>query len=97
MQKIRWFFLILAIILTLAAIFQNNQNAEIHLLWLKRTLPLSMLLLTTSAIGFLFGAVVTASMLRSHRKHKEAAAKTNSHHPNPGKPIESIPPKSAAD
>ena len=88
MQKIRWFFLILAIVLTLAAILQNNQTTDIHLLWLKRTLPLSMLLLTTSVIGFLFGALITASMLRSHRKKKEAAAKANSAQHEPTKRAE---------
>jgi len=75
MQKIRWFFLILAIAVMLAAMLQNNHDTNINLLWLEQTMPLSVLLLVTSAICFLLGAVVTASMLRSHRKKKEAAAR----------------------
>jgi len=75
MQKIRWFFLILAIAVMLAAVLQNNHETKINLLWLEQTMPLSVLLLVTSAIGFLLGAVVTAAMLRSRRKKKEAATK----------------------
>ena len=75
MQKIRWFFLILAIVITLAAMLQNQQVTEVSLFWLKQTMPLSMLLLASVTIGFLFGSLTTASMLRSHRKKKEAAAK----------------------
>ncbi len=89
MQKIRWFFLILAIAITLAAMLQNNQETEISLLWLERTMPLSILLLTSTAIGFLFGSLMTASMLRSRRKKKEAAAKPVAKQTAPEKPAES--------
>ena len=68
MQKIRWFFLILVIVLVLVVVLQNNQEAEIHLLLHEQTLPLSVLLLSTTAVGFLFGALMTASMLRGGRK-----------------------------
>lgn len=72
MQKIRWFLLILVIVLVLVVVLQNNQQAEIHLLLHQRTLPLSIMLLSTAAIGFLFGALMTAFMLR---RGKKAAAK----------------------
>ncbi len=85
MQKIRWFFLILAIAITLAAMLQNNQETEISLFWLERTIPLSILLLASTAIGFLFGSIMTASMLRSRRKKREAAAKQT----KPEKPADS--------
>ena len=75
MQKIRWFFSILAIALMLAAMLQNNEAVDVKLLWFVRSAPLSLLLIATTTIGFLFGALMTASMLRSQRKRKEAAAK----------------------
>ena len=68
MQKIRWFFLIAVIVLVLVVALQNNHQTQVHLLLHERSLPLSMLLLSTTAIGFLFGALITASMLRSGRK-----------------------------
>lgn len=67
MQKIRWFFLIVGIILALAMALQNNELTDIKLLWLSRQLPLSVLLVVASAIGFLFGALITALMLRSRK------------------------------
>lgn len=85
MQKIRWFFSILAIALMLAAMLQNNQEVTVKLLWLQRSTPLSVLLIATTIIGFLFGALMTASMLRSHRKRKEAAAKQASKQPESAK------------
>ena len=71
MQKIRWFFLIVGIVLVLALVVQNIGSATVHLLWLKPQLPLSVLMLSTTAIGFLFGALMTASMLRSRKKTKD--------------------------
>ncbi len=75
MQKIRWASLIFVIVLVLVVALQNNQEAQVHLLLHERTLPLSMLLLSTAAIGFLFGALMTASMLRSGKKTAEKKAK----------------------
>ena len=72
MQKIRWFFLILAIVLVIAIAVQNNRLEAVHLFWLETPeMPLSVLLLSTSGIGFLLGALVTASMLRSRRKKEK--------------------------
>jgi uncharacterized integral membrane protein len=80
MQKIRWFFLILAIILAIDLALENNELTAIHLFWLQTPeMPLSVLLLSTIGIGFLLGALLTASMLRIRRKkEKERQAKADS-------------------
>ena len=67
MQKIRWFLLIVVIVLALVIVLQNNHDAEVHLLLHEQSLPLSVLLFSTTAIGFLFGALMTATMLRRSR------------------------------
>ncbi len=64
MQKIRWFFLVLAIVVVLVAAFQNNASTDLQLFFFKRSLPLSLLLLSATAIGFLIGALTTVWMLR---------------------------------
>lgn len=72
MQKIRWFFLILAIVAAITLAVQNNQLASIHLFWLETgEMPLSVLLLSTAGIGFVLGAIMTATMLRSRRKKEK--------------------------
>jgi uncharacterized integral membrane protein len=71
MQKIRWFFLILIAVMTLAMVFQNQAKVEIQLLFWKQSLPLSVLLISTTTIGFLLGALLTASMLRKRKKKKQ--------------------------
>ena len=72
MQKIRWFFLILAIVLAIDMVLENTELTAIHLFWLQTPeMPLSVLLLSTAGIGFLFGAIMTASMLRSRRKKEK--------------------------
>ena len=54
MQKIRWFFLILAIVLVIAMAVQNNELQSVSLFWLETPeMPLSVLLLSTTGIGFL--------------------------------------------
>ena len=75
MQKIRWFFLVVGIVLVLALALQNNDSATVTLLWLQQPMPLSVLMLSTTAIGFLCGALLTASMLRNRKKTKETAPK----------------------
>jgi len=73
MQKIRWFLLILIIALLLTAIWQNGDPTVIKLLNLEQEVPLSVLLISTIAIGFLFGALTTATMLRRGRRSKSPA------------------------
>ena len=76
MQKIRWFFLIAATVVALVLALQNNGPVEIQLLFLQQSLPLSMLMLSSTAVGFLLGALMTASMLRK-RKGKKAKSATS--------------------
>ena len=75
MQKIRWFFWILVIALVLVIALQNNDPTQFQLLLLDRTLPLSVLMLTATVIGFLIGCLTTAAMLRSRRSAAEKKAK----------------------
>lgn len=77
MQKIRWFFLIGAILVALAMILQNNEATELQLFFFRRSMPLSVILLSSVAIGFLAGALTTVLMLRRGKassKAKEKAA-----------------------
>lgn len=85
MQKIRWFFLVTAVVLALVLVFQNNDAVEIQLLFLRQSLPLSMLLLSSTAAGFLLGAVMTATMLRKrkHSKKAKSASKSGSRSQSP--------------
>lgn len=64
MQKIRWFLLIIAILLALTLTLQNNEGVPVRLLWMDREMPLSIMLASTTAVGFLVGALTTALMLR---------------------------------
>ncbi|QDT06367.1 hypothetical protein K227x_47760 [Rubripirellula lacrimiformis] len=96
MQKIRWFFLIVGIVLALAMALQNNEPADIRLLWLDAQFPLSVLLIVATAVGFLFGALLTASMLRSRKAaaKAKAAAKPESKpklEPSPSNPSTDSP------
>ena len=77
MQKIRWFFLIVLMVLAISLALQNNETTAFQLLWFKKTLPLSVLLLSGAGIGFLLGALSTASMLRSRRKKEKARNKAS--------------------
>ena len=84
MQKIRWFFLIVVIVLALVVVLQNNHTTDVHLLLHEQPLPLSVLLLSTTAIGFLFGALMTASMLHGRgRTATEKKAKKADPEPAP--------------
>ncbi|TWU60699.1 hypothetical protein Poly51_09800 [Rubripirellula tenax] len=71
MQKIRWFFLIVGILLALSMALQNNALTDVRLLWMDAAFPLSVLLVVSTAVGFLFGALVTASMLRNRKSTKK--------------------------
>lgn len=94
MQKIRWFLLILIIAFLLAVILLNSDPTDINLVIRKQSLPLSVLLIATLTLGFLFGALTTASMLRRDRRSKSPAkpAKTP-----PSATAEESPLNTAAD
>jgi uncharacterized integral membrane protein len=71
-QKIRWFVLLLGITLVLLLSLWNSAPVTLQFPFLAdRQLPLSVLIFTTFAIGFLFGALMTGWML--HRRKKQAS------------------------
>jgi uncharacterized integral membrane protein len=70
MQKIRWAILLLGIIVLLAAMIQNSENAQLKLFFYETQLPVSVLLLVTSAVSFLIGAITTGRMLKRSAKLK---------------------------
>ena len=65
LQKIRWFLLLVGILVVVIIAVQNSRSVEIDLLFFRGTYPLTLLLLGTSAASFLFGALMTGWMLRS--------------------------------
>ena len=69
-QKIRWILLLFGIVVAIAVAIQNNDAVDVKLLFFQATLSLSLLILVSAGIGFLFGALMTGMMLRS-RKRKE--------------------------
>jgi len=78
LQKIRWFLLLLGILLVVILAFQNNAPVELELLFFRGTYPLTLLLLATSAASFVFGSLMTFWMLRGKKKAetgKSAAVK----------------------
>ena len=89
MQKIRWFFLILAIVVALAVALQNNASTELQLFFFKRSLPLSVLLLSTTSVGFLMGALTTMLMLRRGKSAKAKGAKKAEPKPAPAEEMAS--------
>ena len=95
MHKIRWLFLILIAVFTLILVFQNQAPTEIQLIFWKHSLPLSLLLISTTTIGFLLGALLTASMLRQ-RKKKELKSRKQSPKPAIGKEKATNPSMKAA-
>lgn len=72
MQKIRWAILLLGVMVLLAAMIQNSENAPLQLFFYKTQLPISVLLLVTSAVSFLIGAITTGRMLKRSGKAKPA-------------------------
>ncbi len=69
MQRIRWFLLLFGIVVVLVLSLYNSEIITVQIPFAEdRDLPLSMLLLATSAISFVFGAIMTGWMLRGRRK-----------------------------
>ena len=67
MQKFRWSLLILAVVAALVLAIQNHDSTEIQLFFFKRSFPLSVLLVATTAIGFVMGVLTTALRRRRHK------------------------------
>ncbi|TWU24135.1 hypothetical protein Pla52o_20590 [Novipirellula galeiformis] len=75
MQKIRWFLLLLGIVIALVIAFQNNRNEEVNVLFFHGEVSLLLLIVTAVGVGFVFGAMMTYGMLRPK---KGAAKKSHS-------------------
>ena len=72
LQKIRWFFLLVGLTFVLLLMWGNSSPVTVKFPFVAdQQLPLSILIFTTSAASFVFGAIVTGWMLR--RRHKAAA------------------------
>jgi uncharacterized integral membrane protein len=95
MQRIRWFLLILGIIVLLVLGLANQTSVPVKMpLVFEAELPLAMLLAATSAISFVLGALLTGWMLRSRGKEKpekKEAAETTAAEPTPLDTAESNP------
>ena len=75
MQRIRWFLLVLGIIVLLVLGLANQTSVPVKMpLIFEAELPLSMLLVATSGISFVFGALMTGWMLRGRKEKTEKAA-----------------------
>ncbi len=75
LQKIRWFLLIIGVLVVLTIALQNDQPVPLELLFFRRELPLTLLLLATSGASFVFGALTTVWMLRTRSKTAPAKPK----------------------
>ena len=69
MQRIRWFLLLLGIIVLLVLSLANKDPVPVKVpLVFETEMPLSMLLIATSAMSFVLGALMTGWMLRNRGK-----------------------------
>ena len=79
-QKIRWFLLVVGILMVVTISLQNRTPTQLNLLLFESTMPLTLLLLATSAASFIFGALTTVWMLRrpkgGHSKSGKASKTT---------------------
>jgi len=75
MQKIRWIILLIGVVILLTAMIQNSETTTLKLFIYETKLPVSVLLLATSAVSFLLGAITVGRMLRRSARAKLAPAK----------------------
>ena len=69
LQKIRWFFLLVAVIAVSLLLWGNSSAVTVNIPFITELqLPLSILLITTSLLSFVVGSLVTGWMLRRHHK-----------------------------
>ncbi|TWU04481.1 LapA family protein [Stieleria varia] len=69
MQRIRWFLLLFGVVVLLVFSLANTESVPVEMPFLFSTeLPLAMLMVVTSGIGFVLGSLTTAWMLRRGRK-----------------------------
>jgi len=73
MQKIRWAILILGIVVLMTAMIQNSDPVTLKFLVYEAELRISILLLVTSVVSFLIGAITTGRILRRRDAAKKLA------------------------
>lgn len=90
MQRIRWALLLSGIVVVLVFSLYNRGNVTVRVpLMEDPEVPLALLLLATSAISFVFGAIMTGWMFRGLRK---SSATKSSAEPEPSaSPSSSFP------
>jgi uncharacterized integral membrane protein len=75
MQKIRWTILLIGVVILLTAMIQNSATTTLKFFTYQTQLPVSVLLLTTSATSFLLGAITAGRMLKRSTRAKLVPAK----------------------
>jgi uncharacterized integral membrane protein len=68
LQKIRWFLLLVGVLLIVIIALQNSRSVELELLFFRGQYPLTLLLLGCSAASFVLGALTTGWMLRNRSR-----------------------------
>lgn len=68
LQKIRWFLLLVGVLLIVVIALQNSRSVELELLFFRGQYPLTLLLLGCSAASFVLGALTTGWMLRNRSR-----------------------------
>jgi len=63
LQNLRWAILILGVLVLIAVMVQNSHPVILKLFFFETELPTSTLLLATSVLSFLIGALTTGRML----------------------------------
>ena len=76
MKKIRWFLLLLGVLVVVIIAFQNSRTVQLEVLFFSGQYPLTLLLLGSSAASFVFGALMTGWMLRGRGRKSSANPKT---------------------
>lgn len=66
MQKIKLTIALVAVVLALIVVLQNTESVETRILFAKISMPRALLLVATTAVGFL-GGVVFSSLSRGRR------------------------------
>ena len=87
MQKIRWTILLIGVVILLTAMIQNSETTTLKLFIYQTKLPVSVLLLATSAVSFLLGAITVGRMLSRSARARLAPAKS----PEKEKPLAAEP------
>ncbi|MEM9588843.1 MAG: LapA family protein [Planctomycetota bacterium] len=76
LQKIRWFLLLLGILIVVMVCLQNRDPVSLQLLFFEGEYPLTLMLLATSAASFVFGSLMTMWVMRAKKPAKHPPAKT---------------------